>query len=385
MKKTLSLLTCLVTLFAAVGCGSGTASSSSADISSSQVSTVSSELPELSDSSASTVSEAAEAGKHTITDINGDSVTVSREINRVVSRSGNGTSFLVAMGLGDKLVGTADYVVTNPWVERFYNGISALPQFKWTPNNEEIIALNADLVMFPDPEVCESLRNDGVPAVCYKQYNEQEIVASANLLGELFGESAKTYTDKWLEYYNETEKYISEKISTVQEEDRPGVYYIYGQSNKGLGRTAGGGSINEVMIEGAGGRFLTSDLSNDGPTITEEEAISRNPDVIMIGGIYGSDLQDELEGKPEWSGVKAVKDQKIFRIPVGFISWDFYGVEYPLLKLWIAKQLYPELIDKDMHEETKSFHKDFYGIELTDDEVDHILNGLDPNGEKYAH
>ena len=148
MKKTLSLLTCLVTLFAAVGCGSGTASSSSADISSSQVSTVSSELPELSDSSASTVSEAAEAGKHTITDINGDSVTVSREINRVVSRSGNGTSFLVAMGLGDKLVGTADYVVTNPWVERFYNGISALPQFKWTPNNEEIIALNADLVMF---------------------------------------------------------------------------------------------------------------------------------------------------------------------------------------------------------------------------------------------
>ena len=368
MKKLFLLLTCLVTVLFCAGCGSEDSSS---------------DVKTESASSAASMPSADE--KVTVTDINGDSVAVPRKINRIVCRSGNGTSFLVAMGLGDKLVGTADYVVTNPWVERFYSGISKLPQFRWTPNSEEIIALNADLVMFPDPEVCSSLRSDGVTALCYKQYHEKEIVDSAKLLGELFGDKAKAYTEKWLEYYNETEKYINEKIGSVKEEDRPRVYYIYGQSNKGLGRTAGGGSINEVMIEQAGGRFTTSDLSNDGPTITEEEAISRNPDVILIGGIYGSDLQEELEGKPEWSNVKAVKDKKIFRMPIGFISWDFYGVEYPLLKLWIAKQLYPELIDKDMLEETKTFHKEFYGIELSDNEVKYILNGLDPNGEKYAH
>ena len=318
-----------------------------------------------------------------ITDINGDLVNVPTEINKIVCRSGNGTSFLVGMGLADKLVGTADYVVTNPWCDKFYKGISSLPTFGWSPSSEEIYAMNCDLVMVADPEVSASLRTDGISAICYKQYNEKEIVESVVLLGELFGQNAKAYSERWIEYYSETNDYIESKINTISEEEKPVVYYIYGQSNKGLGRTAGGDSIIEVLIEGAGGKFATSDLSNDGPKITEEDAISRNPDIILISGIYSAELKDDLNNSPQWKQVPAVKNAAIYQMPIGFISWDFYGVEYPLLKLWIAQQLYPDLIDIDMHQETKQFHKDFYGIELTDDEVDYMLNALAPDGNPY--
>lgn len=69
-----------------------------------------------------------------ITDIAGVTVTLPSELNRIVCRSGNGTSFLIAMGYSDKLVGTADYVVTNPWGEIFCKGVTSLqPRFCYRP------------------------------------------------------------------------------------------------------------------------------------------------------------------------------------------------------------------------------------------------------------
>lgn len=318
-----------------------------------------------------------------IVDTNGDEVSVPKEIDKVICRSGNGTSFMVAMGYGERLAGTADYVVTNPWADEFYKGISNLPTFGWSPSSEEIYAVDADLVMLADPDVAGDLREDGISAICYKQYNEKEILDSVRVLGELFGEDAKEYGDKWIEYYNQTDAIIEEALKDISEENKPTVYYIYGQSNKGVGRTSGGGSIEQFWIEEAGGVFSTADLPNDGPKITEEEAIKRNPDVVFIGGIYSSVLEKEIYSSPEWSEVPAVKEGKIYNIPIGFTSWDFYGVEFPLLKLWAAQQMYPECFDVDMNVITKDFYKEFYGMEFSDEQIDYILKGLSPNGTEF--
>lgn len=320
-----------------------------------------------------------------IIDINGDTVIIPGQIENVVCRSGNGTSFMVAMGLSDKLVGTADYVLTNPWCERFSEGFSSLQGFGWAPSVEEMYAIEADLVMVADPDVAEDLRTDGISAICYKQYNEQEILESVQLLGDIFGEEAADYAERWTQYYNDTDQYIENSLSAVKEDDKPVVYYIYGQSNKGVGRTAGGGSIEQFWIEEAGGVFSTEDLSNDGPTITEEDAITRNPDIIFIGGVYSKELKEELLNSPEWSNVKAVSDGNIHQIPIGFTGWDFYGAEFPLLKLWAAETMYPELIDKDLHEETKNFYSAYYNIDFSDAEIDYILNALAPNGNAYEN
>lgn len=321
--------------------------------------------------------------KVTIIDTNGDKVSVPADIDKVICRSGNGTSFMVAMGYGDRLVGTADYVVTNPWADVFYEGMSTLPTFGWSPSSEEIYAVEADLVMLADPEVAGDLREDGISAICYKQYNEKEILDSVRVLGELFGEDAEKYGEKWIEYYNQTDVVIEEALKDVSEEDKLIVYYIYGQSNKGVGRTSGGGSIDQFWVEEAGGIFSTADLPNDGPKITEEEAIKRNPDVIFIGGIYSRVLEEEILSSPEWSEVPAVKEGRIFNIPIGFTGWDFYGVEFPLLKLWAAQQMYPECFDIDMHAVTKEFYKEFYGMDFTDEQIDYILKGLSPDGTEF--
>lgn len=318
-----------------------------------------------------------------ITDINGDLVEIPQEIKSILCRSGNGTSFIVAMGQEDKLVGTADYVLTNPWCKIFSEKVANLPGFGWSPSAEEAYSIGADLVMVADPEVAHDLRKDGLNAICYKQYNETEILESVKLMGELFDK--QEFAKKWTDYYLQTDGYLRNKLNYVENSEKPNVYYIYGQSNKGVGRTAGGDSIIQYLIESAGGNFITKDLSNDGPTITEEDAIERNPDVIFISGVYGRELKDTLLNSPEWSEVPAVKEGRIYQMPIGFTSWDFYGVEFPLLKLWTAQKLYPELIDVDIHAETKKFHKEFYNVEFTDNQIYYILNALTPDGNEYEH
>ena len=317
-----------------------------------------------------------------ISDIAGVTLSIPSEVNKIVCRSGNGTSFLIAMGYSNKLSGTADYVVTNPWGEIFCPGITSLPSFKWAPSAEELYATKTDLVMLPDPDVAASRRKVGLNAICYKQYNEQEIIDSAKLMGVILDN--ESYPKKWITYYNDISQYIDKKLSSVDINSRPLVYYIYGHSNKGVGRTAGGGSIENYWIEASGGKFITADLPNDGPKITKEEVIARNPDVIFIGGIYAESLMNELMTNVIYQKMPAVSNKRIYRIPIGCIPWDQYGVEFPLLKLWVAKCLYPDLINKDLHKETKKFYKDFYNKNLSDNEINYILNGLTPTGTSFG-
>ena len=86
MKKIVSIVLCLVLLCGVVGC-----TNRSNDVEKTVV----------------------------ISDINGDEVEIPQNPEKIVCRSGNGTSFVVGMGHSDKLVGTADYVLTNPWISVF--------------------------------------------------------------------------------------------------------------------------------------------------------------------------------------------------------------------------------------------------------------------------
>ena len=78
----------------------------------------------------------------------------------------------------------------------------------------------------------------------------------------------------------------------------------------------------------------------------------------------------------------AVKNKRVYVTPAGVFSWDRYGAEGALQILWVAKTLHPEIFkDIDIAAETKKFYKEFLHYELSDDEVNYILNGLDPTGK----
>ena len=77
----------------------------------------------------------------------------------------------------------------------------------------------------------------------------------------------------------------------------------------------------------------------------------------------------------KWASIQAVRDKRVFAIPVGISRRGHPGgLETPLAILWTAKTIYPELFpDIDLKKEVFWFYKTFFGLSLDHEMVDRIL------------
>ena len=72
-----------------------------------------------------------------------------------------------------------------------------------------------------------------------------------------------------------------------------------------------------------------------------------NPEVIIANEKTAVDL---ILGSPQWSGIEAVQNGRVYLLPQGISRWGHAGsVETPLAILWTAKTVHPEIFaDVDM-------------------------------------
>jgi iron complex transport system substrate-binding protein len=103
-----------------------------------------------------------------------------------------------------------------------------------------------------------------------------------------------------------------------------------------------------------------------------EKVLEWNPDILVIDSGLPSDLYTDSR----WSAVKAVRDRKVYRQPMGVFIWDRPTAESAVLHpLWLAKIAYPERFeDIDMVREIKNFYREIMSFDLTDEQVNAILN-----------
>lgn len=50
-------------------------------------------------------------------------------------------------------------------------------------------------------------------------------------------------------------------------------------------------------------------------------------------------------------------------------------MKYAFLVLWTVQNLYPELVEIDMQKETRDFYYKLYNFQLTDEQVQNMLDG----------
>ena len=123
----------------------------------------------------------------------------------------------------------------------------------------------------------------------------------------------------------------------------------------------------------AGGKLVSQNISQQVPDVTMEQVISWNPDIIIMGRMNNTQL---VMNDPKWKDINAVKNGKVYVNPNGVMYWD-YSSEGILLLEYLAKTFYPDkFADLDMKTEVKEYYTKFYHYNLTDDEVNRILNYL---------
>ena len=326
------------------------------------------------------------AATRTIVDQVGHTVVLPQKINRVVIASVWPLCSAYCLMYGtDKLVGLDPAIISaaeNSMLIKIAPELSNLPSSfskNGSLNAEELLKLKPDVVLYASGvmEDYDIATQAGIPAVGFslsaKNFNAVETINSwMELLAEVMNESYDT--SKFVEYGNKIQKLVADRLADVKEEDKPTAMIIHKYSPTTLA-IPGTSTWGDYWITASGARNVANENKGT-PQVTVEQIYKWNPDRIYITNFSDAvpdDLYNNtLEGY-DWSNVGAVKSRNVYKMPLGIYRWYVTNTDSPLTLLWLAKQHHPSLFaDIDMDSEIKNYYKEFYRIELSDDDIREI-------------
>lgn len=335
-------------------------------------------------------SAVTENGTHIVVDHNGNEINVPDEIDKVVVCDILPLSSVLAVFFdsAEKLVGmsaTAMSAAENGLLGEIYPEIlNAETGFidGSTVNVEELMKLEPDVVFYnaARAELGEQLRNAGFAAVAVSVNKwEYDCIETLNewitLLGEIFQDNEKTelVEQKSKAMYD----FVQERLAEIPEEDKENVFFLYKYSDTTI-ETSGAKFFGQWWADATGSVNVAEELTTDNAVAVNMEQIYEwNPSVIFITNftpVGPDDLAENTVGNYDWSVVDAVKNQRVYKMPLGMYRSYTPGADTPVTLLWMAKTTYPEYFeDIDITQEAVSYYKEVFGVELTKEQAESIF------------
>ena len=250
---------------------------------------------------------------------------ISKRPERIVSMAPSATEILFAVGASDSVVGVTRFCNYPPEVvDKVNNGeIEKIGGYS-PPCFEKIVYLTPDLIVSaygnPDSVIYWLIDEEAHPGIQYPVYaqnpkNIEEIFSHTKVTGAITkcDETASSLLNELREDLNEIEK----KTESIEEEQRPRVYYAMGS----IFYTSGEGTFQHDVIETAGGRNIAAEyLSSWGP-FSIEYIVKEDPQVIIYSS-HGSEslVLEQIKNNEQLKIVGAVKNNRIYPIDEDEIS-----------------------------------------------------------------
>jgi len=265
----------------------------------------------------------------------GNEIAIPAQINKVISLAPATTQIIESLGMMDKLI------AVDTQTPLYVEGVSGLPQFDMMqPDIEQIAALMPDVVftsgmsyvednpfaVLPDMGICvieipssssiEGVADDIVfTAACVGLEAEGEALA-ADMLAQIDELAAIGATI-------EDRKTVLFEISALP--------YIY---------SCGQGTFIDEMIEKVGAVNVMGELPG-WISVTEEDAVAANPDVILTSVNYIEDSVGEILGRSGWETVTAVANKDVYYIDNAASSLPDQNIVKAMREIALA--VYPEI------------------------------------------
>ena len=338
----------------------------------------------------------AEEGTITITDQNGMEVVIPENPSRLVTTALPLPSIYALTGAPiENLVGVhpgSTSAIENSVMAAMYPQLSGIADnfINGTDVNvEELLKLEPDVVLYWAEylEQYEAMTNAGITAVGVKPQDNGNVLSTLeswlSIMGEIFGTTGNV--DKVIEYGRKLEAEIAEKTAKIPEEDRQKVLYLYNHSEDDIS-VSGNGFYGQYWIDAAGGINVAADL-NGATSVNMEQIYEWNPDIIIITTFTETmpeDLYNNTIDGQDWSHIDAVKNGKVYKEPLGVYRWFPPSGDAPLMLMWMANTLYPEVFDYDMKDEIEDYYERFYNYDLEDEQIEGILSA-NPEAAKGAN
>ena len=249
-------------------------------------------------------------------------------------------------------------------------------------NIESLLALKPDVVFYnaSDTQDLEKLENAGLTAVafsatkwkfnCTETFNEW-----MNLLDQIYPEHAGNREELIKKYSTDTYNKIQDTVKNVEEKQK--VLFLF-QYDENAMITSSSKFFGQWWCDAVGAVNVAKDVPAEktNAVITMEQVYEWNPDVIVITNFTQAkpdDLYNNAIGSDDWSNVSAVKNKRVYKMPLGTYRTYTPSVDSPMTLEWLAQAVYPELFkDMDVKADVKEYYQNLFGVTLTDEQVDQM-------------
>lgn len=321
------------------------------------------------------------AQARTVTDSAGRKVEVPDTIERVYA-AGPPASILLYVLAPDKLTGwpRAPHAYERPYLAEPYRDLPETGRLTGrgdTANLEVVLRTRPDLIVdfgsIRDTYVSLADRTQaqtGIPYILIDGRFENTPKA-LRLLGNILG--VRERAERLARYVETLFAELDVALAQIPEDKRPRVYLARGPAGLETGLK---GSINTEIIERAGGR----NVADPGPGAVRrgivqasiEQVIVANPDTIIT---WDRNFHERVWKDPLWAGIEAVKLKRVYLAPTAPFGWiDRPPSVNRIIGLkWLAGLFYPDRFSFDLRQETREFYKLFYHVDLSEKELDRLI------------
>lgn len=251
----------------------------------------------------------------TITDDDGTVITLNATPTRIVSLAPSNTEILAALGLLDHVVGVTDVCNYPPEMSRIpriggYSSISI----------EKVVASRPDLVVASDitpRETIHRLRQLGIPVMVVSPRNIGSMITDIRRLGILTGTGPEAH-----QLAANLSGRIDVATPRVSPLNSPTVAHVVWHDPLYV---SGNNTLQNDVIVTAGGTNVFSD-KNGWNTVSLEDFLLRNPDIIIVSGGNGWDADSNdviLEAfmeNPQYASLAAVKAEHVYSMNADITS-----------------------------------------------------------------
>ncbi|WP_404336813.1 ABC transporter substrate-binding protein [Planococcus rifietoensis] len=294
------------------------------------------EAPATEETTEETSTETASDAPYTVTDDRGEELEFEQAPETIVSLIPSNTEIVFALDAGDQLVGVTDYD-NYPEAAQDIERVSDSVEF----NAEKIIQLDPDVVLAYStgeaPPALSQLEDADIPVF---------VIQSATSFDEVYGDieqiaSVLAKEEKGAEVIEGIQTQIEdvqERLAAVEEQKE--VYVEISPSPEIY--TTGKSTFQQEILNHAQVTNVFEDLEG-WPNISEEEVITRDPEVILTTVSYVEDAVGDIEARDSWSDVEAIKNDEVH-----FIDSDITSRPGPRIGeavQLVAETVYPELME----------------------------------------
>ncbi|MGW7457208.1 ABC transporter substrate-binding protein [Streptomyces sp. NPDC054797] len=303
--------------------------------------------PDVREHGAAAESATAPGFPYTLTNC-GVSSTYQAPPQRAVTLNQHSTELLLALGLGERIVGSAyldDAVL--PLYRPAYDKIKVLA--REYPSKEVLFGADPDFVYGGYASAFdkaqgrdrEALAKAGINSRLNVEYCSEGRVGFDQLKTEIT-EVARTFgvPERGARLVEDEQRRIDAVTARVKDAPRPSVF-VY-DSGETSASTSGGNGIGNEIVSLAGGTNVFADLDDTFGDVSWEKVIERAPEVVLIydyGGTTVEAKKQRLLNDPALAGVPAVKNRRFVVLP---LSSAVLGVRVADAVESLGRQLHPD-------------------------------------------